>query len=67
MKAEEKIEAGPKPSPTQVSAGAIGISVPSKDESPVDQATGLAKKPEKKDPFPSSAPEPVEESKEEKL
>ena len=44
MEAEEEIKAGPEMSPTAVSAGVIGVVVPPKDSSPVDQNTGLIKK-----------------------
>ena len=43
MDAEEKAKAEPAESPTTVAAGAIGIKVPPKDSSNVDQATGSLK------------------------
>ena len=43
MDAEEKLEAGPEMSPSAVAAGAIGITVPSKDEGSIDQETALPK------------------------
>jgi len=43
MDAEEKIEAGPEMSPSAVAAGAIGITVPSKDDGAIDQETALPK------------------------
>lgn len=43
MDAEEKAKSDPEESPTAVAAGSIGIKVPPKETSPVDQTTGTLK------------------------
>jgi hypothetical protein len=59
MEAEEKIEAGPEMSPSAVAAGAIGITVPSKDDGAIDQETALPKATKPKvQPVPVEAEDP---------
>ena len=43
MDADDKIKAEPEMSPSAVAAGAIGITVPPKSSSEVDQETGTIK------------------------